>query len=338
MRKISISIIGLGNASQPHLKSVIDLADRLDVRWVASRSTERTQRIAERFGFPVTNDIMLAITDPAVEAVLLLTPPSTHPELVPRAFESGKHVLLEKPLACSLEEAQRIVEGAKHFDRRLGVVLQHRFRPGSVRLRELLKSAALGTIQAASMSVPWWRTQGYYNEPGRGTLERDGGGVLITQAIHTLDLFRSLVGINNVLAAMATTTSLHRMECEDYATALVRLGNGAPGTIIATTAAYPGVPERIDIIGAAGTAALVGGELHVYFLDGKEEQVASEARTGGGSDPMDFPHDAHRAVLSDFLDAVESGREPSVSGDEALATQRVICDILAKSDACAVSS
>jgi predicted dehydrogenase len=121
------------------------------------------------------------------------------------------------------------------------------------------------------------------------------------------------------------------MECEDYATALVRLGGGAPGTIMATTAAYPGGPERIDVIGSLGTAELVGGALRVCFLDGTEEQVASEQRTGGGADPMDFSHEAHRAVLIDFLDAVESGREPNVSGEEALATQRVISAILAKS-------
>lgn len=333
MPKIAVAIVGLGSASQPHIKSLLDLSDRVEVRWAASPSPERTKRIAERFGFPVTNDVNQAISDPAVEVVLLLTPPSTHPELALRSFESGKHVLLEKPLAISLEEAERIVAGAKRFSRKLGVVLQHRFRPGSLRLRELLQEDALGGIQAASMSVPWWRTQAYYDEPGRGTLARDGGGVLITQAIHTLDLFRSLLGISAIVASQAITTSVHRMECEDYATALVRLANGSPGTIVATTAAYPGVPERIDIIGSKGTAALVGGALHVCFFDGIEEHVASGERTGGGADPMDFPHDAHRAVLSDFLDAIQSGREPAISGEEALATQRVVSEILAKSRA-----
>ncbi|HTV74979.1 MAG TPA: Gfo/Idh/MocA family oxidoreductase [Candidatus Acidoferrales bacterium] len=331
MHRISLAVVGLGNAFVPHAKSLQDLADRVSVHWAASPSPERTRTVAEQFGFPVTNDVDQAIMDPAVEAVLLLTPPSTHPDLTRRCLESGKHVLLEKPLACSLEDAESIVADAKRFDRRLGVVLQHRFRPGSMRLHDLVRAGALGKIQAASMSVPWWRAQGYYDEPGRGTIARDGGGVLITQAIHTLDLFRSLVGISEVVAAQAITTNLHRMECEDYATALVRLGAGGPGTIVATTAAYPGRPERIDIIGSLGTASLVGGALQVCFLDGTVEQVLSEERTGGGADPMDFPHGAHRAVLSDFLDAIESGREPSVSGSEALATQRVIAEILERS-------
>jgi predicted dehydrogenase len=331
LNKIALALIGLGTGAKPHIKSLLDLSDRVEVRWAASPTPERTRDIAERFGFPVTNDIDRVIADQSVDAVLIVTPPSTHPSLALRSFQSGKHVLLEKPLATSLEEAERIVSGAKRFQRKLAVMLQHRFRPGSLRLRELMCQGALGDVQAASMNVPWWRAQSYYDQPGYGTLARDGGGVLITQAIHTVDLFRSLAGVSAVIASQAITTNLHHMECEDYATALVRLGNGAPGTITATTASYPGSAERIDIIGSLGTAALVGGALHVQFLDGRDEVVASDERTGGGADPMDFPHDAHRAVLLDFLDAIASDREPSASGDEALATQRLISEILSQS-------
>jgi predicted dehydrogenase len=176
--------------------------------------------------------------------------------------------------------------------------------------------------------VPWWRPQAYYDEPGRGTMARDGGGVLMTQAIHTLDLFRSLVGVRDVVAAQAATTAAHRMETEDFASALVRLGNGAPGTIVATTAAYPGGAERIEVIGTRGMASLVGGSLRLSMLDGHEENVAAEGKTGGGANIMDFPHDAHRAVLADFLDAIEQDRDPMVTGEEALASQRLIADIL----------
>jgi predicted dehydrogenase len=177
--------------------------------------------------------------------------------------------------------------------------------------------------------VPWWRPQAYYDEPGRGTMARDGGGVLMTQAIHSLDLFRSLVGVREVVAAQAATTPAHQMETEDFASALVRLENGAPGTIVATTAAYPGGPERIEIMGTRGSASLVGGSLRLAMMDGCEENVVLEGKTGGGANIMDFPHDAHRAVLSDFLDAIEQDRDPMVTGDEALASQRLIADILA---------
>jgi predicted dehydrogenase len=179
------------------------------------------------------------------------------------------------------------------------------------------------------MLVPWWRPQAYYDEPGRGTMARDGGGVLMTQAIHTLDLFRSLVGVTAVVAAQAVTTPMHRMETEDFASALVRLGNGAPGTIIATIAAYPGSPERIEITGTRGMASLIGGSLRLSTIGGGEETVITEGSTGSGKGFMDFPHDAHRAVLTDFLDAIERDRDPVVTGEEALATQRLIGEILA---------
>ena len=179
------------------------------------------------------------------------------------------------------------------------------------------------------MLVPWWRPQAYYDEPGRGTMARDGGGVLMTQAIHTLDLFRSLVGVQPVVAAQAVTTAAHQMETEDFASALVRLGNGAPGTIIATTAAYPGSPERIEITGTRGTASLVGGSLRLSTIDGGEENDRRRGRRPAAAPASwTFPHDAHRAVLADFLDAIEQDRDPVVTGEEALATQRLIADIL----------
>jgi predicted dehydrogenase len=154
--------------------------------------------------------------------------------------------------------------------------------------------------------------------------------VLITQAIHSLDLFRWLVGIESVEAAQVRTTSLHRMESEDYAAALVRLGNGAPGTIIGTVAAYPGSPEWMHVIGSNGTARLEGGSLRLSFVDGREEVLADTSGSGSGANVMSFSHEAHKAVLSDFVDAIEQERDPAIPGEEALATQRVIEAILAR--------
>lgn len=329
MNKIGVAVIGLGPASQPHAKSLLDLADRIDVRWAASRSATRFQAFTERVPCPTTTDLDTVITDPAVDAIILLTPPAAHLELAERAFAAGKHVLVEKPLEVSVERGRRMVAAGRAAGKRLGVVLQHRFRPASLKLASLLQERALGEICAASMSVPWWRPQSYYDEPGRGTLARDGGGVLLTQAIHTLDLFRSLVDVTDVTSAQVTTTPLHRMETEDYVSAHLRLANGAPASIMATTAFYPGQTERIDLIGTRGTASIVGDALSVRYLDGRGEEIASQGATGSGANIMDFPHDAHRAVLTDFLDAIETGRDPKVSGEEALATQELIDRILA---------
>ena len=327
---IGISVIGLGNALQPHARGLVDHADRVRVVWAAATSDARLKDVADRYGFPTTTDIARAIDDPAVDAVMVLTPANAHLPIAQAAFAAGKHVLCEKPLEASIERGERLIAAGRRAERRLGICLQLRFRPGSRRLRELLTEGALGTVQAATVMVPWWRPQSYYDDPGRGVRSRDGGGVLITQAIHALDLFRSLVGLESIQAAQVRTTALHRMECEDYASALVRLGNGAPGTILATVAAYPGSPEWINIIGSQGTARLEGGNLRVSFLDGREEVLADASGSGAGANVMSFSHEAHKAVLSDFLDAIEQGRDPTVTGEEALATQRVIEGILAR--------
>lgn len=327
-RKIGIAVIGLGPAALPHSRSLLDLAERVDVRHVVSRSQQRLDAYRQQFPFPDTTEIEAVLADPAVEAVLVLTPPSSHLAVSERCLAAGKHVLVEKPLELTAARGRELVAAARQAGKVLGVVLQHRFRPASQRLKAALDAGELGEVEAALLQVPWWRPQSYYDEPGRGTLARDGGGVLLTQAIHSLDLFRSLVGVSRVVAAQIRTTGLHRMETEDYVGALLETANGAPATLVTTTAAYPGHPERIEIIGRQGHAALVGGRLELSFLDGRRETVEAEGSTGSGANIMDFPHDAHRAVIADFLDAIESESEPVVTGEEALASQRLIDAIL----------
>jgi len=241
-------------------------------------------------------------------------------------------VLCEKPLEASSARAEQLIAAGKRARRKLGVVLQQRLRPGSQRLRQVLDAGELGEVQAASMAVPWWRPQAYYDQPGRGVKARDGGGVLMTQAIHTLDLFRWFLGVRSVQASQVRTTALHRMETEDYASALVRLGNGAPGSILATVAAYPGSAEWIQVIGTRGTASLQGGNLRIGWLDGREETVTDDGGSGSGANLMGFSHEPHKAVLRDFLDAIEQDRDPAIPGEEALATQHLIDDIIAKGE------
>jgi predicted dehydrogenase len=325
---IGIAVIGLGNALEPHAKSLLELPDRTRVVWAAARSEARTQAAADRFGFPVTTDIARAINDARVDAVMVLAPANAHLSIAEAAFAAGKHVLCEKPLETTVARGEQLIAAGRRAGRRLGMMLQMRFRPGSQRLKRILEAGELGPIQAATMAVPWWRSQAYYDELGRGVRERDGGGVLITQAIHALDLFRWFVGISKVEAAQVATTALHRMETEDYAAALVRLGNGAPGSLMGTVAAYPGSAESIQVIGLRGTASLTRGNLRVAWLDGREEILTDEGGSGSGVNLMGFSHEPHKAVLADFLDAIEVGRDPAIPGEEALATQRVIEDIL----------
>ena len=179
--------------------------------------------------------------------MLILTPPNTHLELVERCAAAGKHILLEKPLEITYARAETLVKRAAKVT--LGVVLQHRFRPAAEKLHELLAAGKLGTLISASASIPNWRPQSYYDQPGRGTRARDGGGVLLTQGIHTLDLLTWFAGEAAEVKSYWTTTPVHRMETEDLACAALRFRNGALGVVHATTTAYPGYPERIELIG-----------------------------------------------------------------------------------------
>jgi UDP-N-acetyl-2-amino-2-deoxyglucuronate dehydrogenase len=326
-----LAIIGLGMAVTPHARSLADLHDRVEVAYAFSRSAVRRQAFAERFAFPLADDLGPIERDASISAVMILTPPNTHLELVERFAAAGKHILLEKPLERSTERAEALVAAAERAGIRLGVVFQHRFREASLALRARLEQGVLGELAAVNVICPWWRPQTYYDEPGRGTLARDGGGVLITQAIHTLDLLLSLTGPVAEVAAICGTTGTHRMETEDFAGAGLRFANGALGALLATTAAYPGFPERIELIATRATAVLFAGSLAVHHRDGRVERVGEEQATGAGADPMAFPHDAHRALLADFLDALDEGRDPQASGREALRVHRFIDAVLRSS-------
>jgi len=326
------AIIGLGMAVKPHAQSYLELADRVEVVHAYSPTKARREAFAEQYGFPVCDDIATIFSDPTIDYVTVLTPPNTHLELTRMCAAAGKHVLLEKPLEISTDRAGALVGTCREAGVRLGMVLQHRFRPSGARLRDVMASGKLGAMVGASVRVLNWRPQSYYDQPGRGDIDRDGGGVLLTQGIHTLDLFLSLVGLPGEVKAYADTTPVHRMETEDMAGAVMKYGNGAIVTLTATTAAYPGFPETITLYCENGTADVNGTALHIQYSDGSEEHIgASVGAAGAGADPMDFPSDYHRATIEDFLDALDEGRDPAISGESALYVHRLIDAILSSS-------
>jgi predicted dehydrogenase len=316
-----VAIVGLGMAVTPHAKSLLDL--KVDVAYAYSPSATRRTQFGQRFSFPQCDRLETILEDRSVSAVLILTPPNTHLELAEKFAAAGKHVLLEKPVEITTARAERLVKACAKV--KLGIVLQHRFRPGAEKLREILPQ--LGPLVSASAAIPNWRPQSYYDQPGRGTRARDGGGVLLTQAIHTLDLFLSFTGEAAEVKSFVTTTPVHKMETEDLVAAAVKFKNGAIGTVHATTTAYPGFPERIELIGTKGSAVLEGPSLKVELADGKKLEVKAEGG-GTGADPMAFPNDYHRALLADFLAAIEKNRQPRVSGEEALKVHRFIDRLL----------
>ncbi len=322
--RLRIGVVGAGLGSTPHFKSLLELADQVDVAWLHVRQPERLTPSALPPGAKVTCRYEDLLEDPLLQAVLILTPPNTHLDLVQRAASAGKHVLLEKPLEVSLTRAEELVAVCEQHQVRLAVMLQHRMRESSQALATLIASGELGELTGASCSMRWWRPQSYYDEPGRGTLARDGGGVLITQAIHTLDLLLSLTGLPEQVTALARTSAVHRMECEDSVVAVLRFANGAIGSIDATTAAYPGFAERIALNFTRGSASLEAGEMQVELMDGRRLSAGSRQATGTGANVMAFDHQPHRAVIADFLQAVRQGKAPSVSGRSALQVHRLI--------------
>jgi len=330
-RRAGIGIIGLGMAVQPHAQALRELTDVASVIAAFSPSAERRATFQEAFGLPTVASEAELLDDPRIDIVLVLTPPRTHADIALRAAGAGKHVLLEKPIDVDLARARALVAAFERADRKLGVVFQHRFRRSPMALAALLQQGALGKLLSVSASVRWWRSPEYFAQPGRGMRERDGGGVLLTQAVHTLDLLLHLAGPAASVMAMCRNSNLRRIDTEDIGCAVVHYANGAVGVIDATTVAYPGYAERIEIAGTAGTAVLDGDRLVVQRPGEPLLEMAGTSGGGGGADPMAFSPEAHRRLIEEFLAAVRGGREPSNSGRSALAVHALIDAMLASS-------
>ena len=331
--RFGLGIIGAGMAAAPHARALLELQERIEVRGVFTRSTESRSAFCSEYGFPEKNSLDALLNDPDVDALFVLTPPDAREEIAARAVLAQKHLLVEKPLERTLASARNIVEICDEGDVALGVVFQHRFRPASIALKNLIESDSLGKICSLSLCVPWWRAQSYYDEPGRGTYARDGGGVLMTQAIHALDLMLWYSGSATEVQAICATT-MHRMEAEDFAAAAVRFENGATGSVMATVTSYPGTEAQITLNCKRATAILEGGHLKVHYHDGTREEFTDPVDEGLGASPMDFPFHWHKALIEDFVDALHHGRPPISNGHSALNAHALI-DAITRSSASA---
>lgn len=205
--RFGIGVVGAGMAAKPHALALQALSGRVDVRGVWRRDRAALEAFCTQYGFPAAASYEALLADPAIDAILILTPPNAREALVNAAAAAGKHVLMEKPVERTTEAARRIVETCEQAGVTLGIIFQHRFRAASQALAERAQSGELGALQAVHLVVPWWRPQqGYYDKPGRGSVAQDGGGVLITQAIHSLDLMLSLTGPVSAVTALAAST------------------------------------------------------------------------------------------------------------------------------------
>lgn len=321
---MKLAVIGLGMASKPHLAALRQLALSVDVSGVFTRSPTRRAEVSKQTGWANYDSIEAICADPNVDGAILITPPNARTEIINQLASAGKHILAEKPVERNLTNAQSIVQICERANVMLGVVLQHRFRAGAVALGQLIRSGRLGQIHLVRASVPWWRDQAYYDHAGRGSYDTDGGGVLITQAIHVLDLMLSLTGPVKAVSAMTGTTRLHQLEAEDFATAGLEFQSGALGSIMATTASFPGDAETLELDTEHAALRLKAGELVIHWRSGETKTIGEVTGTGGGSDPMDFPCDWHRDLIAEFADAWRAGQAPHVTGREALNVHALI--------------
>lgn len=330
-----VALIGAGLAAAPWLDALADLG--CQVVTVATRDEARFARVAERF--PDALQVWppsAALASTPIDVCIDLSPATAHLDGVRRAAEAGVPLIIEKPLATSLADGLTAVEVAAGAGIPLAVCLQYRYQEGARALHDLVERGHLGPIRAATLEVPWWRDADYYAEPGRGTYRRDGGGVLLTQAVHALDLLGwYLGGLPDWVSAHLGHGAIHDIEVEDVAAAVMGYGGGScAATVFATTGARSAEPVVLRLVGERATARLVGTTLEVH--DGGQAPVpdAASADAVSARDPMAFPSRWHRAFLEDTLAAFDAGRPPPIGGPEAVVSLAVI-DALERSSAAA---
>src|SRR4051794_26913252 len=277
-------------------------------------------------------DLDALLARPDVDVVCVCVPSGLHAEIGIRAARAGKHLAVEKPVDVTLAAADRLIEAARTAGVALTVISQHRFDPGLIELKRLIGEGALGRLVLGEASTKWYRTQEYYDSAGwRGTWAMDGGS-LMNQGVHYVDLLRWCMGPVTEITAICATQA-HQVEVEDTALAVVRFGSGAVGTIMSTTAAYPGFPQRLEITGTGGTVIVEDGRIARRALAGEAgdgqpgaDQAGADG-PGAAADPAAIEVASHAAQLADLLAAVEEGREPAVGGQAGRDTLEIVCAV-----------
>jgi UDP-N-acetyl-2-amino-2-deoxyglucuronate dehydrogenase len=325
---VGIALAGAGNIARTHAAAIAEIHNASLVA-VSDNIESACRAFAQQWGgIAWTTDIHDLVARRDVDIVSICTPSGTHADLAVVAAEAGKHLIVEKPLDVTLGQADRIIAAAHQHKVKLTGIFPNRFRAGAIRAKEAIDQGRLGTLVLADAYVKWYRSQEYYTG-WHGTWALDGGGALINQAIHTVDLLQWLAGpVSTVFGHTATLS--HSMEAEDTASAVLTFRQGASGVIQAATSCWPGEPARAEFHGTKGTIVLEDGRVTVWKLAdstaAEEEAILSlEAQDGQSyADPSAIAHVSHRRQIEDMIDAVLNDREPRVTGAEARKAIEVI--------------
>ena len=323
-KNYGFAILGTGLISKFHARAIRDLANAKLVA-VCSRDQARADAFAAEFGCAAFNSLSAMLADPGVDILTVTTPSGAHRDAVIAAAQSGKHVLCEKPLEITLQRVDEMIAAHHAAGTQLGCTFQLRYMPALRPIREALREGRFGTLTYAGAYVPWWRSDEYYSESSwHGTQQLDGGGALMNQAIHMIDLLCDLMPPVEAVSAFTSSAGHRGIETEDAATAALRFRGGAVGTIYGTTSSWPGQAKRLEITGTHGTAILVEDHLAAFeFRDKREsdsEILAQFSRTGGVhgvSDPGAITHALHAACFRDFVAALDEGQPFRVDGASA---------------------
>ncbi len=327
-RTFGFGIIGAGVIAPFHARAIAELPNARLVA-VADVIPEAAAQRGAELGVDHYSDIDTLLARPDVDVVSVCVPSGLHAEVGVRAAAAGKHLVVEKPIDITLEAADRLIGACRHHGVALAVISQHRFGGAVQRLRGLIDEGRLGRLVIGDAIVKWYRTQAYYDSgEWRGTWSLDGGGSLMNQGVHYTDLLQWMMGPVDRVFARCATAAHERIEVEDIAVAVLHFASGALGVLQASTAVYPGLPERLEVTGTGGTVVIEAGRMRICELKdekGETEAYGAKVRTGepagdengGANDPAAISHAGHRIQIADLLEAIQTGRPPTITGEEA---------------------
>jgi UDP-N-acetyl-2-amino-2-deoxyglucuronate dehydrogenase len=314
---IHVGLIGAGNISQTHARAAAAIPG-VSVAAVHGANGAKARELAAAHGAAAYDSLDAFLDHKPMDMVVIGSPSGVHAAQGVAAARHRLHVLVEKPIDITTERADELIAAAEESGVRLGVLFQDRLKPGIVKLKQLVDSGGLGRVLSVSARVPWYRPPDYYRlSRWRGTAALDGGGALMNQGIHTVDLLLWVLG--DVIRVQArTATLLHEIESEDTALALLEFASGAAGVLEASTAKYPGYPRRVEITGTEGTVVLEHDRLVAADLRTPRPELVGDGgdANASASSPVVSDASGHQRLIEDFLRAIEAGSRPACDGHE----------------------
>lgn len=322
-----VGLVGTGAIAHKHAESYRELGYNLVA--CSNRSRKKGEAFAAKYGCEYVADYRDLCARPDIAYVDVCTFPDSHLDICRCAARAGKHVLVQKPMALSLEDCEAMIAACRDAGVKLGVVSQHRFDDATIFLKRAIAEGRLGRLLQVDGYVKWHRPQPYYDRPGKGTWAVEGGGALINQGIHTADVMQYLGGSVRRTYAHWQLGAAHEMEAEDLVNAVLVYESGAGGVLQASTATLPGYPERIEVHGALGTAVITGDQLTVWDVEGDASDDAPLAAgvESGAADPMAISIENLKRQFWDFGTAIHLRGEPLVGGSEGMAAMRLVLGV-----------